>query len=1053
MNILLISHCDFSTNHALHVSTVASTLRKFGADTAVAMPNDVKSVRIHGKVDFQLLHYDEAARNGAVFPDGRGPDIVHAWTPREHVRKLTESLVARHGCRYIVHLEDNEEAIVSDELEGYDFEELAGLPVRILDEVILGWRSHPQRAKAFLAGAAGVTALIEPLLEFKPEGVPGLVFWPGFDPNYLKPAAGAALREKYNIPPDAHVLVYTGSIHKSNEVEVTNLIIAVGLLHRKGIPIRLIKTGWNHAAKEILSRAAQAGYLIDLGSLPRGELASVVELAEVLVQPGRPNRFNDYRFPAKLPEYLVTGKPVILPQSNLGRHLTGGVNCLLLDKGDPIEIASKIELLLNDRELAEKIGAAGKEFAHDKLDWTKNVGEIADFYREVLRRPVPSVPFDKQFLNHEPPVKAIAFYLPQFHPVPENDEWWGEGFTEWTNVTKTVPVFEGHHQPQLPADLGFYDLRVPEVLEKQADLARRYGIYGFCFYYYWFNGRRLLERPLDQMMKRGKPDFPFCVCWANENWTRAWDGSVKEILLEQHYSTEADFQLIDDLIPLFEDPRYIRVDGAPLFLVYRASDIPDVKASIVRWRARCAERGIAKVHIAMVQSFGNIDPRPAGFDSAVEFPPHVKHRLVPPDFMPTVDPEFRGYMEDYLALATDQVSLPLPPFVRYRGAMMAWDNSARRGKNAHIVIRSSPGMYQRLFSRLVEQTMQLRKVQEPLLFINAWNEWAEGTHLEPDRRYGKAWLEATFQACVEGIANYFRNSGLRVANENIQRALSSTPETKSERHLLQGEKMAKTEHLINRDQLRQITERYVGKFKPERLGYATVKDYCDSFDHMANLMQNGDLKDVQRAWMLKTILGMVPVGGRVLEIGAGEPLIGDILSRLGYEVWVADPYDGSGNGPVEFAQFSAECPDIRFIRELFGDDLLQPPPRAFDCIYSISVLEHVSNVGLAAITRGMKKFLKPDGLSIHNIDHIHRGSQEAEQCASRHLDLMRKNFGFSKEALDATLEKMDKDTETYRLSAESLNRWRGGIPFEEFPISTLISIQMISGAKDLRTEG
>ena len=240
----------------------------------------------------------------------------------------------------------------------------------------------------------------------------------------------------------------------------------------------------------------------------------------------------------------------------------------------------------------------------------------------------------------------------------------------------------------------------------------------------------------------------------------------------------------------------------------------------------------------------------------------------------------------------------------------------------------------------------------------------------------------------------------------------------------------------------------MGNFAPERLSYATAKDYCDSFDHIGSLMQNGDLKDVQRPWMLKAILGKVPVGGRVLEIGAGEPLVGDILSRIGYEVWVVDPYDGSGNGPIQFSQFSAEYPDIRFIRDLFGDELIEPPPRAFDCIYSISVLEHISAEGLAAITRGMKKFLKPDGLSIHNIDHIHRGAQAAEQLAL--LQLMSSYFGFSRGALDAILNKMDKDIETYYLSAESHNRWRGGLPYEEFPMRTCVSIQMISAAKDIR---
>ncbi len=172
-------------------------------------------------------------------------------------------------------------------------------------------------------------------------------------------------------------------------------------------------------------------------------------------------------------------------------------------------------------------------------------------------------------------VRGIAFHLPQFHPIPENDEWWGKGFTEWTNVAKATPRFPGHYQPHLPADLGFYDLRLPEARAAQAELAARYGIYGFCYYHYWFSGRRLLERPVNEIWKSGEPDFPFCLCWANENWTRQWDGQNAQVLLEQHYSAADDLAHIRSLIPLFKDRRYIRVADRPLLLVYRASRLPE----------------------------------------------------------------------------------------------------------------------------------------------------------------------------------------------------------------------------------------------------------------------------------------------------------------------------------------------------------------------------------------------------------------------------------------------------------------------------------------------
>ena len=213
----------------------------------------------------------------------------------------------------------------------------------------------------------------------------------------------------------------------------------------------------------------------------------------------------------------------------------------------------------------------------------------------------------------ESDVKLIAFYLPQFHPIPENDAAWGRGFTEWTNVTKSTPLFAGHYQPHLPGEFGFYDLRVPEVLCQQADLAKAYGIHGFCFYYYWFDGRRLLERPLETMLATGQPDMPFCVCWANENWSRRWDGSDEEIIVAQTFSEEMRSKIVEDLIPYFMDRRYIRVGGRPLFLVYRPGVVPDLRETIEVWRTTARGHGL-ELHISACLTFGFSDPCSFGFE-------------------------------------------------------------------------------------------------------------------------------------------------------------------------------------------------------------------------------------------------------------------------------------------------------------------------------------------------------------------------------------------------------------------------------------------------------
>ena len=253
-------------------------------------------------------------------------------------------------------------------------------------------------------------------------------------------------------------------------------------------------------------------------------------------------------------------------------------------------------------------------------------------------------------------VRLIAFYLPQFHPIPENDAWWGAGFTEWTNVRRARPNFVGHHQPHVPAELGYYDLREATTRAAQAELARSYGVYGFCYYYYWFGGRRLLQRPLDEVLQTGQPDFPFCVCWANENWTRRWDGGNDELLVAQTYSPENEKRLISDLLPLFRDPRYIRVNGRPLLLVYRANLLPEPRRATDTFRIVARDGGEAEPYLAMVHVPQMPSPREWGFDAGVEFPPHSTEVQTLTAHIDRLNTTFVGDVWDYVSAARYAVS-------------------------------------------------------------------------------------------------------------------------------------------------------------------------------------------------------------------------------------------------------------------------------------------------------------------------------------------------------------------------------------------------------------
>lgn len=350
------------------------------------------------------------------------------------------------------------------------------------------------------------------------------------------------------------------------------------------------------------------------------------------------------------------------------------------------------------------------------------------------------------------PPRLIAFYLPQFHPIPENDAWWGQGFTEWTNVTKARPLFRGHYQPHAPGELGYYDLRSPQVRQAQAELAQTYGLHGFCYYHYWFNGKRLLERPFNEVLASGEPRLPFCLCWANENWTRAWDGEHAQLLIGQNYSVEDDRAHLRWLIDAFRDERYIRVNGKPLFVVYQTAQLPQPRRTAEVWREEAQRAGVGDLYLCKVESFRDDrqPPEAIGFDAAIEFQPDTKRLLTPLEkaywrIAQKLNIRRGALVIDYARLAQRALARPRPPYRHFPGVTPMWDNAARRRRGAFVLHNSTPQRYQHWLTETIRRFAPPSPA-ENFIFINAWNEWAEGNHLEPDQKWGRGYLEATRRA-------------------------------------------------------------------------------------------------------------------------------------------------------------------------------------------------------------------------------------------------------------------------------------------------------------------
>lgn len=374
--------------------------------------------------------------------------------------------------------------------------------------------------------------------------------------------------------------------------------------------------------------------------------------------------------------------------------------------------------------------------------------------------------------------RLIAIYLPQYHPIPENDAWWGKGFTEWTNVAKAKPLFKGHYQPKLPADLGFYDLRVPEVREAQAELARSAGIEGFCYYHYWFGGKSLLERPFNEVVATGKPDFPFCLCWANQTWTGIWHGAPNRILIEQTYSDAKDNQKhFLSLRNALLDKRYMRVEGRPIFVIYRPTEMPDVAGFIRQWQDLAVQNGLPGLHFVayLAHREPTWDYRLRGFDSCVVVGTHkIFSRSLHDMFFDTGENRYERNGGSHRAdIGRSAASSELAQWLWRRARLSAgkfanvrlyrhalpfllegcrreadvypcvtpnWDNSARSGLRSYVLHDSTPGLF-RIHLRDALTLIESRPFDRRLVFIKSWNEWAEGNYLEPDQKFGLEYLK------------------------------------------------------------------------------------------------------------------------------------------------------------------------------------------------------------------------------------------------------------------------------------------------------------------------
>lgn len=386
---------------------------------------------------------------------------------------------------------------------------------------------------------------------------------------------------------------------------------------------------------------------------------------------------------------------------------------------------------------------------------------------------VDNVPKDKTKPLDVRPVKLIAMFFPQFHAIPENDAWWGKGFTDWENVRSAVPQFNGHYQPRVPLNQNYYDQSCLDTLRRQVDLAKRYGVYGFCHYHYWFDGRQLLETPTNLIMENPDIDLPFCLSWANETWSKRWEGRDHHILIQQtHPPTKESWKKhYNYLIKAWTDPRAIKVDGKPVFVIYRPQNIEKIDEMLAYWRELAKQDGLPGLYFIFQKQYELLNSSClSSFDALFQFQPNeavnapsynkksMRHsplfrlmRSLPERYQDMLrglrakfvkELTFYDYEETWRQIVEIR---PDQKLTTYPGAFVDWDNAARYKRRATIYKGASPESFYTGLSGLVD-TMPRRNLPENFIFLNAWNEWSEGAYLEPDERYGYRYLEAVEKA-------------------------------------------------------------------------------------------------------------------------------------------------------------------------------------------------------------------------------------------------------------------------------------------------------------------
>lgn len=417
----------------------------------------------------------------------------------------------------------------------------------------------------------------------------------------------------------------------------------------------------------------------------------------------------------------------------------------------PFSYATKMKILKFRRSI---IGY--KEIKDNSVGVVNNNELKNEYIEQVLNTPSVGpesdtyVPLsDRKYVRQDIDPKLFAFYLTQYHPTKENDEWWGKGTTEWNNVTRAVPQFVGHYQPRIPDELGYYDLRIKDNMRRQIELAKQYGVYGFCFYHYWFDGRRILEKPLNMFLEDKTLDFPFMYCWANHSWYKKFQGTSDEILIEMPKEKDSYIRYIEAVLPDMHDERYYKIDGKPVLIVYRPSDIPEVKDVLNIWRSKADRDGFNGLYlIAVHEGAVSDDYRKKGFDASSEFQPTTFSALLSKVDYKTevVNSKFSGTIYDYKKIVKKQIFNQYSAPMLYKSVMAFWDNTARKNSRGNIYTNIHPDFYEEWLTDLIEYNKRNKQLDDNLIFVNAWNEWGEGAYLEPDRKYGYALLERTRDA-------------------------------------------------------------------------------------------------------------------------------------------------------------------------------------------------------------------------------------------------------------------------------------------------------------------